>query len=160
MRRNRTVLRNFRTHSNTQHGSGGTGNITADPQFINLAGGNFHLQSISPCINAGSASASGLPATDFDGAPRILGGVPDMGAYEFWSPAYGQWFVDAALGNDANPGSPTSPFKTVARGVTVASSGNKIYIKAGNYGTDKPRITKALHLVNWLSAGLSRIGKP
>ena len=137
----------------------GGGNINADPRFV--GGGNYRLQSSSPCLNRGRADASGLPATDLDGAPRILGGAPDMGAYELWLPSYGQWFADKALGNDTTGnGSPLAPYATVTKAIGAASAGSKIYIKAGAYGTDKPRITKALHLVNWLDTGLARIGKP
>src|SRR5262249_27390207 len=143
------------TYCNTQQGFSGTGNITADPLFVNAAAGNYRLQATSPCINKGSAAAPSLPATDFDGAPRILGSAPDMGAYEFWSSAYGVWFVDRALGSDANAGSPTAPFKTVVKAITIASNGHKLYIKQGNYGTDKPRIIKSLRLFNWGNAGLS-----
>jgi photosystem II stability/assembly factor-like uncharacterized protein len=70
------------------------------------------------------------------------------------------WYVDIAQGNDANPGTAAAPFKTVVKAITVASNGDSIYIKQGNYGTDKPRITKALQLFNWLNTGLARIGQP
>jgi hypothetical protein len=138
----------------------GTGNISAVPLFVNSAAGDYHLQPTSPCIDTGSGAAPYLPTTDLDGAPRILGGAPDMGAYEFWTTASGVWFVDKALGNDTNAGSPTAPFKTVVKAITAASNGHRIYIKQGNYGTDRPRITKSLRLFNWLDTGLSRIGQP
>ena len=58
----------------------GSGWITNDPAFVNPVGGDFHLQSNSPCINSGNnAYVSG--ATDLDGNPRIAGGTVDMGAY-------------------------------------------------------------------------------
>src|SRR6185369_4476959 len=64
----------------------GTGNITAEPGFMDYAGGNFRLQSNSPCINSGRNSLV-VGTTDFDGLPRIAGGTVDIGAYEFQNPA-------------------------------------------------------------------------
>ena len=63
----------------------GSGNFITAPNFVNQAAGDFHLQSSSPCINAGTNSYA--PAGfDFDGNPRILGGAVDVGAYEFVPP--------------------------------------------------------------------------
>ncbi len=59
---------------------GGTGNITDDPQFVDDSS-DFHLQTGSPCIDAGS-NAFVAASTDLDGNTRIVGDAVDMGAYE------------------------------------------------------------------------------
>jgi len=57
-------------------------NLDVDPQFIDPAHGNYHLQSGSPCVNAGTNGAPSLSATDLDGNARIAGGTVDLGCYE------------------------------------------------------------------------------
>jgi hypothetical protein len=82
----------------------GTGNITNAPQFLNMAAGDFRLQSSSPCINAGKNSYVTI-STDFAGNARIVGGTVDIGCYEFQSPAsvisYG-WLAKYGLPTDGS----------------------------------------------------------
>jgi len=68
--------------------SGNNGNISTDPLFVNSAS-DFHLQSTSSAIDAGSNSAPDLPSQDIASNDRVLDGkglctaTVDMGAYEF-----------------------------------------------------------------------------
>ena len=64
--------------SDIKGGYAGTGNIDADPKFVNAATGDLHLQPGSACLGAGTAT--GAPAADKDGNPRP--NPPSMGAYE------------------------------------------------------------------------------
>jgi hypothetical protein len=79
-------------YSDVLGGSLEGGNIVSDPLFVDPESGDFHLQSMSPCIDAAYGPYS--PSTDFDGNPRVDdpatpntgSGDPDyvdMGAFEF-----------------------------------------------------------------------------
>jgi hypothetical protein len=92
-------------HSNIQGGFTGTGNIDADPLFVDPDGADnipghvdddFRLQAGSPCIDAADGNVA--PALDLDGnaraddpatTPNTGTGTPDftdMGAYEYQPP--------------------------------------------------------------------------
>lgn len=71
------------TYSDIEDGDPGEGNISAHPLFVDPAGGDFHLMSASPCVNAGTNAVPGLPSKDYDGDPRIVNGTVDMGADEY-----------------------------------------------------------------------------
>ena len=58
----------------------GPGNIETNPLFAGVA--DWHLQFVSPCVDAGTSMAWMANATDLDGNPRILGPGVDMGCYE------------------------------------------------------------------------------
>ena len=68
----------------------GTGNTALDPQFVDAANGDYHLQADSPCIDTGTST--GAPMEDFEQDPRPLDGnldgtaAVDMGADEFSPP--------------------------------------------------------------------------
>ncbi len=58
--------------------------VTANPQFSNAAGGDFHLQSSSPAIDKGNSAVSGLVTNDFDiTTSRPQGTAYDIGAFEY-----------------------------------------------------------------------------
>lgn len=68
------------TSGSTQLGFTPTGSeILADPQLMDIAGGNLRLSSSSPAIDAGTLLSQG---PDMDGRPVPQGGAPDLGAYE------------------------------------------------------------------------------
>lgn len=69
------------TYSDIQGGNTGTGNINADPLFVNAAAGDLHLKPGSPCLGAGTPN--GAPPTDLDGTPRP--NPPSVGAYELFT---------------------------------------------------------------------------
>ena len=81
----------------------GTGNITNAPAFVDLAGGNFRLQTNSPCINRGNNIYA--VAVDLDGRTRIVGGAVDIGAYEFRGAGMGEftaWLQQYGLALDGS----------------------------------------------------------
>ena len=78
------------TYSDIEFGWAGPGlnNINLDPLFNDSTGGDYTLQSESPCIDKGD-SAAAPTGLDLNGNPRFLDGHldgvmrVDMGAHEF-----------------------------------------------------------------------------
>ncbi len=58
----------------------GTGNINADPLFVNTGIGDYRLQEGSPAVDQGTST--GAPDIDLLGVARPINGLWDMGAYE------------------------------------------------------------------------------
>jgi hypothetical protein len=75
-------------YSNGAGISGGSGNLTVDPLFVNAGSGDLRLLSTSPCIDSGDPFDVPLGLDPF-GFPRLLDGNldaalrVDMGAFEF-----------------------------------------------------------------------------
>jgi len=74
----------------------GNENIDIDPCFVEPALGDYHLTSYSSCRNAGDQQAH-VDITDFEGDPRCLDQLVDMGADEFFQHVYNRF---AAHGSD------------------------------------------------------------
>jgi hypothetical protein len=110
----------------------GTGNITNPPALANPAGGDYHLSTVSPCVNAGS-NAYVASSIDLDGNPRIVGGRVDMGAYEF------QPFIRYVNLSNPAPVSPYTNWPTAATNIQdaidVASADDVIVVSNGIYQT-------------------------
>lgn len=70
-------------HCVVRGGYGGVGNVDRDPRLVDVAGGDYHLSALSPCIEAGTLAADHLPAVDLDGDPRPIGPAIDVGVDEF-----------------------------------------------------------------------------
>jgi len=121
----------------------GDGNIDADPFFVRNPHpgpdgewdgvdddfGDLRLVCSSPCVNTGNnITEPPLPATDFDGNPRIIDRIVDMGAYEGGNQAF---VVD---GNPVLIREGTTAMFTVALACDPVTP---INVTVGNYSGDK-----------------------
>ncbi|UAY53162.1 beta strand repeat-containing protein [Ferruginibacter albus] len=70
------------SHCITQYERNGDSVWNVNPLFV--GNGDYHLQSYSPAINAGTVDTTGLgiPTVDLDESPRIVQNRIDIGAYE------------------------------------------------------------------------------
>ncbi len=64
---------------------GGTGCFSADPLFVDA--GNYRLQAVSPCVDAGLTLEAMYLQCDLAGKPRVRQRGVDLGAYEYLPPA-------------------------------------------------------------------------
>jgi len=72
------------TYTDVKGGLAGTGNLNADPLFVNAGAGNLRIQPGSPARDTGSNAAVPVGVTtDLAGDPRIFNVTVDMGAYEY-----------------------------------------------------------------------------
>ena len=120
--------------------TGTNGNISADPSFAGQDYGNWHIQTGSPCMDAGENSLS-YGASDIDGQARVqpVGGRIDIGADESDSTTWpaGPYVVVrvSPSGNDTNDGSSWDAAKrTVQAGIDAAAAlGGDVWVRAGTY---------------------------
>jgi hypothetical protein len=76
------------TYCDIRYGWPGTGNIDADPLFMDPDGNDFHITYDSPCRDTGKiGTAPGIPKEDYENDPRKLLKV-DIGADEFYTHLY------------------------------------------------------------------------
>ena len=112
--------------------AGGSGNIANPPLFVNPTAGDFHLQSNSPCIDAGN-NAYMTVGTDLDGHPRVVGGTVDIGAYEFQGNVH---YVSLSSTNPLFPYSDWSVAATnIQDAVDAAANGDLVLVTNGIYAT-------------------------
>jgi hypothetical protein len=114
----------------------------AVPQFVNAAGGDFHLQSYSPLIDVGNPADPGPGAVDFYGSPRAVQGLAcstvrrDIGAAEYQppsTPVCGDTYADADTGNDGNDcASPATACLTIGAALSKSGPGDTTFI-AGDF---------------------------
>ena len=107
--------------------------------------GDYHLTAGSPCIN--DASPSVAPATDRDGVARPWGPGFDMGAYEYFVPAF---MTTTAL----SAASSVKVNKSLPLAGTVSTTVISPYAAPGTVTIAKTRKVGK----KWKSAGSAKVG--
>jgi len=112
-----------------QGGWSGEGNTSFSPEFVDIGGGDYHLQDGSSCIDSGSPEIA--PSIDLDGNPRPgLDGFVDMGAYEtpsdyepgFVDPLPLRYYVNASAPQGGDGLSWSTAFNRINQALEVAAS--------------------------------------
>lgn len=100
--------------------TGTSGNISADPLFLDRGNGDYQLATASPCLDAGNDSLAVGPMS-LNGMPRILGAHVDIGAYE------------ASVVNQAELADAVSALKA-AGGLAGITSSDKARLNVESFG--------------------------
>jgi hypothetical protein len=112
----------------------GPGNQEESPRFVDQANGDLRLLADSPTVDAGSADPL-LGVRDLAGCPRTLGGVPDIGAYEYanaaldacaWAP------VEPQLPDLARPSTGDPQVDRTIRGIPPPVLGRTVVVSPGS----------------------------
>jgi len=112
----------------------GPGNQDAGPRFVDAAGGDLRPLADSPTVDAGSVDAL-LGLNDPAGCLRLLGGVPDIGAYEYANPAVDgcAWAPAEPALSDPSPASTgDSDLDQAIRDLAPPVLGRTVIVKAGS----------------------------
>ncbi|MEN6372407.1 MAG: right-handed parallel beta-helix repeat-containing protein [Armatimonadota bacterium] len=137
------VLKNNCVYGNTNvnyaYTTAGATDISVDPLFESWRCGKFHIQSGSPCINAGDNSVAASSWVDMDGQARVQGASVDIGADE----SDGTLYINIPIvvrvspsGDDVNDGSSwVLAKKTIQAGIDAvfANGGGEVWVAAGIY---------------------------
>lgn len=115
------------TYSNCLDGCPGQGNFDADPQLTDPNAANFHLLSSSPCIDAGDPNYIQKPNdTDLDSAPRVTGGLIDVGPYEYAPPLQAQMNITPKTIRCRSSHAPLVAHVTLPEGISAADVDTQI----------------------------------
>ncbi len=112
-------------------------NIDRDPLFLDPSSDDFRLDDCSMAVNAGYSAVPGLPSTDLDGGPRIVGPAVDMGAFENQTAVLDTvLFVDASATGAGDGSSWADAFNDLQDALAAAVLCpviDQIWVAAGTY---------------------------
>ncbi|MHC4526340.1 MAG: S8 family serine peptidase, partial [Planctomycetota bacterium] len=137
-------------YSCIQDGDSGTGNISADPCFVDYNSRDLHLTWSSPCIDSGDPNGDYTGEKDIDGEDRAIDGRVEMGADELFQPDI--CYVDVN-GDDSNGTSWAHAFNDINSAVTAARDGDEIWVAKGTYVlTDTINVDEAIRIYGGFDA--------
>ena len=113
------------TYSDIQGGFTGTGNLDADPQFVDAGVGSYHLSEGSPCIDAGDP----LSAPDADGTAADMGAIAHL---DTWATTYGSGCGGLTIGWEGVPRLGSTSPSVVLAGTGAASLAATLLIGASD----------------------------
>lgn len=144
------------SYSDVQGGYVGTGNINADPLFMDAASAYYELAYGSPAVNTGDASLLPADVADLDGdantaetlpwdlnwGPRVGNGSLDMGAHELHI-----WYVRTDGGATMGCASWADACAAPTTALAKAHAGDHIWVAGGLYRTSQMSLLRGMQLI-------------
>ncbi len=121
----------------TDDPTGTNSNISLDPNLVDPANSDFHIQPTSPCVDAGDDAVLQSDWLDIDGQTRIQGSHVDIGADEsdgtVWPGPPAVIHVSENGSDDNNGLTWAAAKRTLQEGINASGAGTQVWVAAGTY---------------------------
>ncbi len=114
-------------------GTDGGNNLDVSPVLVDPFANDGRIGPTSPALNGAAPLPAAVP-TDVIGSPRVIGGVSDIGAYEYQCSGLSTVFVDASATGSDNGFDWSNAFSSLRAALVLAcTTATELWVAQGTY---------------------------